>query len=182
MKRLVNILSVSTFAASIPAANLLIENVGVKCLSNGPCLVPVAPGIMAPSGVIVIGVALVARDAIQTRLGMAWVVAAIAAGSILSGFFARPELVIASTVAFILSELADLVVYTPLARRNLAVAIVASGIVGSVADSVIFLTLAFGSFDFLSGQVIGKMWASIAVGIGLTMMRITQKPEISTSK
>ena len=32
------------------------------------------------------------------------------------------------------------------------------GIVGLVVDSVIFLYLAFGSLDFLAGQVVGKAW------------------------
>jgi queuosine precursor transporter len=50
------------------------------------------------------------------------------------------------------------VVYTPLARRGLVVAVVASGMVGLVVDSVIFLRLAFGSLDFLAGQIVGKAW------------------------
>ncbi len=35
-------------------------------------------------------------------------------------------------------------------------AVLASGIVGLVIDSVLFLWLAFGSLEFLAGQVIGK--------------------------
>ena len=35
---------------------------------------------------------------------------------------------------------------------------VASSIVGLVVDSIIFLWLAFGSLDFLAGQVVGKAW------------------------
>jgi len=66
--------------------------------------------------------------------------------------------VIASTVAFLLSELIDLGVYTPLQKRGLVLAVAASSIVGLVVDSVVFLWLAFGSLDYLSGQVIGKTW------------------------
>lgn len=65
---------------------------------------------------------------------------------------------IASTLAFLLSEIADLAVYTPLARRRLIVAVVASSFVGLVVDSVVFLWLAFGSLEFLAGQVVGKAW------------------------
>ena len=36
--------------------------------------------------------------------------------------------------------------------------------VGSVVDSVIFLSLAFGSLDFVVGQVIGKFWMSLIAG------------------
>jgi queuosine precursor transporter len=53
---------------------------------------------------------------------------------------------------------ADLAVYTPLARRGLLIAVVASGVVGLVVDSVVFLWLAFGSLEFLLGQIVGKAW------------------------
>ena len=71
---------------------------------------------------------------------------------------APPSLVLASGVAFLVSELADLAVYTPLARRRLIAAVVASSLVGLVVDSVVFLWLAFGSLEFLLGQVVGKAW------------------------
>ena len=64
----------------------------------------------------------------------------------------------ARAAAFLLSEFADLAVYTPLARRGLIIAVVASGVVGLVVDSVVFLWLAFGSLEFLLGQIIGKAW------------------------
>ena len=43
-------------------------------------------------------------------------------------------------------------------RRRLMLAVFASGAVGLVVDSVVFLYLAFGSLDFLLGQVLGKAW------------------------
>jgi queuosine precursor transporter len=146
------------FALTIPAANWLIGNAGTKCVPNGPCLIPVAPGLLAPSGVTMIGIALVLRDLVQRRLGLGVVSGAIIVGAGLSAIFAPPSLVIASTLAFLLSEIADLAVYTPLARRRLVAAVVASGTVGLVVDSVVFLWLAFGSLDFLAGQVVGKAW------------------------
>ena len=45
---------------------------------------------------------------------------------------------------------------TPLQRRGLVMAVLASSVVGLVADSVLFLWLAFGSLTFLAGQVVGK--------------------------
>jgi queuosine precursor transporter len=146
------------FALTIPAANWLIGNAGTTCVPNGPCLIPVAPGLMAPSGVTMIGIALVLRDLVQRRLGLGIAVAAILVGAVLSALVAPPALVVASAAAFLLSELADFAVYTPLARRRLVAAVVASSLVGLVVDSIVFLWLAFGSLDFLAGQVVGKAW------------------------
>jgi len=150
------------FALTIPTANWLIGHAGTVCVPNGPCLIPVAPGLMAPSGVIMIGIALVLRDLVQRRLGVGVAVGAILAGAALSAAIAPAALVIASAAAFLLSEMADLAVYTPLARRRLITAVVASGLVGLVVDSIVFLWLAFGSLDFLAGQVVGKAWMVLA--------------------
>ena len=152
----------AAFAATVPLANWLISNVGTFCVPDGPCVIPVGFGLTAPSGVLAIGVALVLRDLVQRRLGVRWALVAIAIGAALSATFAPPSLVVASTVAFLLSELADLSVYTPLQRRRLILAVLASGIVGLVIDSIIFLWLAFGSLEFLAGQVVGKSWAVLA--------------------
>jgi uncharacterized PurR-regulated membrane protein YhhQ (DUF165 family) len=147
------------FALTIPAANWLIGHVGTVCVAaQGPCLVPVAPGVMAPSGVSMVGIALVLRDLLQRRLGIAVSALAIVFGAALSALVAPPALILASAAAFLLSELADLAVYTPLARRRLVAAVIASGCAGLVIDSIVFLWLAFGSLEFLLGQVIGKAW------------------------
>lgn len=152
----------TAFGLCIPAANWLIGNAGTVCAPEGPCLIPVAPGLMAPSGVLMIGLALVLRDLVQRRLGLKWAVGAILAGAALSAFLAPPAWVIASGVAFLLSEMADLAVYTPLQRRRLLLAVLASSMVGLAVDSAIFLYLAFGSLEFLAGQVVGKAWMVVA--------------------
>lgn len=147
------------FGLTIPAANYLIQHVGTTCVPHGgPCLIPVFPGLVAPSGVLTVGVALVLRDLVQRRLGVLAASLAILCGAALSALLAPPSLVIASAVAFLLSEFADLSVYTPLARRRFMLAVVASSVVGLIVDSVVFLWLAFGSLDFLAGQVVGKAW------------------------
>ena len=145
------------FCLTVPTANWMIGNFGTACPREGPCLIPVAPGLMAPSGVLMVGIALVLRDLVQRRLGIWASVAAILIGAGFSGLFAPLALVTASATAFLISEFADLAVYTPLARRRFVTAVVASGVVGLVVDSVVFLYLAFGSLQFLSGQVIGKL-------------------------
>ncbi len=147
------------FALTIPAANWLIGHVGTACVEpHGPCVVPVAPGLLAPSGVMMVGVALVLRDLVQRRLGSGVSALAILFGAGVSALLAPPALVLASAVAFLLSEFADLAVYTPLARRRLVAAVVASSLVGLVIDSFVFLWLALGSRDLLLGQVVGKGW------------------------
>lgn len=146
------------FGLTIPAANYLVQHVGAVCVPRGPCLIPVLPGLQAPSGVLMIGVALVLRDMVQRRLGVLAAALAILGGAAMSALLAPPALVIASAAAFLLSEFADLGVYTPLARRRFMLAVVASSVVGLVVDSIVFLWLAFGSLDFLAGQVVGKAW------------------------
>ena len=146
------------FCLTIPLANWMIGHVGTVCSKDGPCLIPVAPRLMAPSGVLMIGIALVLRDLVQRRLGV-WVsVAAILVGTAISAMIAPISLVVASASAFLLSELADLAVYTPLARKRMVTAVILSSLAGLVVDSIVFLWLAFGSLDYLPGQVVGKAW------------------------
>ena len=146
------------FCLTIPAANWLIQHVGTVCTRNGPCLIPVAPGLMAPSGVLMVGAALVLRDLVQRRLGFLAAIAAILIGAAISGLVAPLALVTASAAAYLLSEFSDLAVYTPLQERRFVTAVIASSVVGLIVDSIVFLWLAFGSLEFLAGQVIGKGW------------------------
>ena len=81
------------FLLSIPLANWMIHHVGTVCVPNGPCLVPVAPGLMAPSGVLTVGAALVLRDVVQRCLGLTAGLAAIAAGTAISALIAPGALV-----------------------------------------------------------------------------------------
>lgn len=148
----------AAYIACIPIANWMVGNVGTVCVPKGPCLVPVAPGLTAPSGVLLIGLALVLRDLVQRRLGVGYALAAIGIGAVLSGLVAPLPLIVASTAAFLFSELADFAVFTPLQKRGLIRAVLISSVVGLVADSLIFLWLAFGSLDYLAGQIVGKAW------------------------
>ena len=167
---MIGYLALAAYAATIPAANWMIGNVG-ECIPNGPCLLPVGFGLMAPSGVLMIGAALVLRDAVHRLLGWQWAVAAILVGAALSFQFSPPALVIASVTAFALSELADLAVYAPLQRKRLVLAVAASGVVGAAVDSAVFLWLAFGSLDFIAGQIIGKLWMTALAAVALLALR-----------
>jgi len=94
-RRYEGMLFLALFALTIPAANWLIGRVGTVCQPAGVCLIPVAPGLMAPSGVIMAGAALVLRDLVQRRLGVAASSLAILVGAVLSALLAPPSLVIA---------------------------------------------------------------------------------------
>jgi uncharacterized PurR-regulated membrane protein YhhQ (DUF165 family) len=157
-RRLEGFFCLVAFGLTIPAANWLIGHAGTVCVPQGPCLIPVAPGIMAPSGVLMIGLALVLRDMVQRRLGLRFAWIAILAGTAISALLAPSALVAASAVAFLLSEATDLAVFTPLQKRSLVWAVLASGLAGLVVDSIFFLWIAFGDLGFLPGQVLGKLW------------------------
>jgi uncharacterized PurR-regulated membrane protein YhhQ (DUF165 family) len=94
--------------------------------------------------------------------------------------FVSPQFALASGAAFLFSELADFAVYTPLRKRKWLLAIVLSNTVGLVVDSMLFLGLAFGSFDFLAGQVIGKAWLT-AIAVPVLWWLRHRKPETVVS-
>lgn len=160
-------LTFTAFASTIPAANWLIGNVGTTCVPDGPCLIPVGFGLVAPSGVLMIGLALVLRDAIHEVAGWKWAVAAVAFGSMLSLLSSPPALALASAVAFTMAELADATVYSRLRSKGRAFAVVASGVVGAALDSALFVWLAFGSLEFSAGTTLAKIYASAVVALVL---------------
>lgn len=148
----------------------MIGNLGTTCIPSGPCLIPVGFGLMAPSGVLMIGLALVLRDVVHRAFGGKMALLAIGIGTIISYFVAEPALVLASVLAFALAELLNQSVYAPLYRRRLILAVVLSSVVGTVADSVLFLWVAFGSLEYVYGQIIGKLWAVFAAATFLFLL------------
>lgn len=168
------------FILTIPLSNWVVTNFGTHCYPDGPCVIPVWPGIESPSAVLIAGLALVLRDRVQDFLGVKSTLLAILVGTVISASLSDPAVVLGSTCAFLFSELADLTVYTPLRQKNQAFAIIASGFVGAIVDSMIFLQLAFGSLRFLEGQVIGKFWMSLLVGILFFVMNKTKKYNVAS--
>jgi uncharacterized PurR-regulated membrane protein YhhQ (DUF165 family) len=164
----VGIGALAAFIATIFAANWLIEHVG---------LIGVGFGLLAPAGVLMVGLAFTFRDIIQLTLGARWAVAGILAGAALS-YLVSPAFALASGVAFLASELADLAVYTPLQRRSWVGAVVLSNTVGLVVDSMLFLAIAFGSQEFLPGQVVGKAWMTLLAVPVLLVIRPRLKAAI----
>jgi queuosine precursor transporter len=149
------------YIATIFAANWAI-------VTFGP--VPVGFGLMAPAGVYFAGLAFTFRDLTQDALGRRWTFGAIIIGAALSALLSGP-LALASGVAFLVSETADLLVYTPLRERRWLTAVAASNVVGLVIDSALFLWLAFGSLALLAGQVVGKLEMTILAVVVLWVWR-----------
>lgn len=148
-------------ALTIIAANWAIVRFGV---------VPVGFGLMAPAAVYFAGLAFTFRDFIHETLGEKAVLIAILGGAALSAFVS-PQFAIASGAAFLFSELADLAVYTPLRKKHWLGAVAISNVVGLVVDSALFLWLAFGSTEYLAGQVVGKAWVTLLFVLALWVIR-----------
>lgn len=169
-KFLLRFWAVVAYLGCIVASNWLVARYG---------FVPVGFGLMATAGTYTAGIAFVARDAVQDVAGRATVLAALAAGAVLSWFASTPQLALASAAAFGLSELADMLVYTPLRKRGYVRAAVASNLAGSVVDTAVFLWLAgFGlAGAVVGGQLVGKAWATGAVIalVGVTRFVTTRR-------
>lgn len=146
--------AVAAYVIAVVAANWTTSRYG---------MVTVLPGLATTAGTYAAGAALLARDAVQDAAGRWGVLAAIAAGGALTAL-TSPALAVASTVAFLIAETADMAVYTPLRNRGWARAVLASNVVGAILDTLTFLWLA--SFPVaaqsVGGQLAGKLlWATL---------------------
>ena len=162
--------AITAYVLTVIAANWAIDEFG---------MVSVGFGLTAPAGVYFAGLAFTLRDITHDTLGRWYVLGGILVGSVISLLQSDnatipggvTSIAVASAAAFLLSESLDFAVYTPLRERHWIGAVVASNIVGLIADSVLFLWLAFGSLDFLDGQIVGKGWMTVAAVIVLTFWR-----------
>lgn len=140
---------VAAFLATILAANYLTTELG---------MVPVGFGLAATAGTYLAGLSFVLRDSLQDTGGKLLTLATITAGALLSFAIAAPFIALASAAAFLLSEVCDLAVYTPLRRRGYVRAAVASNVAGSIVDSLVFLSVAgFPIAASMPGQLVGKL-------------------------
>lgn len=147
-RKSIGLLAAAALIATIYAANWALERWGI---------VPIGFGLMAPAGVYFAGLAFGLRDVVHETLGRWPVLACIAVGGAVS-YFASPAFAVASAAAFLFAELADFAVYDRLRDRQWHAAVICSNVVGALIDSAIFLWLAFGSLDFMAGQVVGKAY------------------------
>lgn len=168
--RLIGYVAFALFVGTVWLANWLVQHYG---------FVSVGFGLVAPAGVYAAGIAFTLRDVLSATLGRYAVILAILIGAGLSLLIeaggTKPgghvAIAVASACAFLISELADLCVYEPLEQRGWTKAVVASNIVGALIDSAVFLWLAFGSLAFFKGQVVGKLWMTLAAVVVIFMVR-----------
>lgn len=152
MNRTLTALAALGFLSCIIAANYATSTWG---------LIPVGFGLMATAGTYFAGLTFVLRDSVQDGYGRIWTTVLIAVGALLSGVVADNRIAVASGLAFLLSELADLAVYTPLRERGYVRAALASNVVGTLVDTFLFLWLA--GFPITSRVVAGQLLAKLTV-------------------
>lgn len=126
------VLAAVTYVAVIVAANWLTDTFGLVTFL----------GITVTAGTYAAAAALIARDWVQVTAGRAAVVALIVVGAALSYLTSTPALALASGLAFLVSELVDTAVFTPLRKRSLALAVIVSSLAAAPVDTVLFLNIA----------------------------------------
>ncbi|KAB8162942.1 VUT family protein [Streptomyces sp. 3MP-14] len=154
-------LAVAAYITAIAGANWATDTYG---------LIPIAPGLTTTAGTLAAGAALLLRDTVQDTAGRRWVLAGIAAGAALT-WTTAPALAIASATAFLVAELADMAVYTPLRTQGWARAALTSGAVGAVVDTWLFLWLAGFPLtaSVVGGQLVGKVAWATALPVALVV-------------
>lgn len=163
MNRKLGIFAVLGYIATIVAANYAIHHIGTAAPFPGaPHTLPVGFGLVAPSGVYFVALALVLRNVVQRQLGRWVAVVAILIGAAISWWVADPGLAKASAAAFLLSEALDMAIYTPLRRYGQYRAVLPASLAGGAVDSALFLWIAFGSETFWKAQMLGKTWGVLA--------------------
>lgn len=159
--------AIAGFIGCILAANYVTTRYG---------MVPVGFGLVATAGTYLAGLSFILRDAVQDTAGKVATLAVIAVGAALSFLVSAPFIALASGVAFLLSEVGDLVVYTPLRERGYVRAAVASNIVGALIDTIAFLAIAgFPVTASLPGQMVGKLMVTLVVIVLLVAYRTRRR-------
>src|SRR5262245_53232709 len=172
-KRTLGLTLAALYISTVVAANWAIHRYGI---------VLVGFGLVAPAGVYFAGLAFTLRDLTQETLGRVAVVGAIVVGAALSWWISDGSIALASATAFLVSERADFSVYAPLREHGWLRAVAASNLVGLVVDSALFLWLAFGSLQFLQGQIVGKAWVTLAFIVPVAVTRaVFREPQHAES-
>ena len=154
-------------------------------------------GLTAPGGTFLIGIALsmieIAHRTAPTRregfinaqvmVACGWVASVILAGYLAVLNVMSPEdplfdrlagtwrIVAASLLAFAVSETIDNSLGTWMRDRvHDAWRVVGSNAVSVPLDSIVFLLVAFGSLEFISGQIVVKYAATLLVGVPLVLL------------
>lgn len=177
--RLRTVTTLAAYIATIPAANILVTQFHTWPVDAGLF----GWGLYAPAGVFTVGLALVLRDIAHELTSRKTILAAIGIGSLISYLLGAPafadlvhgtvwanlatstRIAWASAASFLIAEGADFLVYDRLRRQGLLPALIASNAVGLAIDSLLFLQLAFGSLQFLTGQIVAKAEMTVLAAI-----------------
>lgn len=151
----------AAYISAIVTANWLTSTFG---------LVPIGFGLAVTAGTFAAGAALLVRDGLQMYTSRAWLLACILAGAALSTITATPAIAVASGVAFLVSELVDWAVFTPLRARSLPAAVLASSVASAPVDTVLFLAIAgFGvTWQAVAGQFLVKTGMALTAALVLS--------------
>lgn len=157
--------ALAVYIGAILAANILSAHYG---------LVSVGFGLLVSAGTYAAGFALLSRDFVHRYLGLPAVLAGILVGLFLSWFLATPALAMASATAFLIAEVADLLVFLWIRPRGFVRAALASNIVSAPVDTVLFLWIAGFPlmYESIVGQMVGKiLWATMVPLLVFVMIR-----------
>ena len=152
-------LAIAGYIGTIVLANWMTSTFG---------LVPIGFGLLVTAGTFAAGFALILRDAVQVTAGRIAALLAILVGCEVSYVISDPFIAVASAIAFLVSELVDMGLFTPLRRRSVALAVLVSSVVSAPIDTVLFLHIAgFGvTWQAVLGQFIVKTaLAGIVAGV-----------------
>lgn len=178
-----------TAAAGLIAAIFLGCIIAANYVTTEYGKVAVGLGLTATAGTYFAGLTFVLRDSIQDLAGRYAVLGLIIAGAVLSyvvathtraGFLppgvTGESIAIASGVAFLCSETADLIVYTPLREHGYLRAALASNIAGAVVDTILFLWISgFGVSGSITGQLVGKLAVTAAAAVVVLTYRTSRR-------
>lgn len=148
----------SVYVVAIASANLLVAHFG-------PWFSPI-------NSFLLIGLDLSLRDHLHDRIGLAKVLGLTAIAGIVSYGLnpASATIAVASSLSFVLSNLADASAYQALRGKPWLVRANGSNVAGSAVDSILFPVLAFGALmpqivvaQFLAKMAGGAAW-SFALG------------------
>jgi len=150
------------YCSSIVLANIMVSYFGIINLF----------GLTFPAGAIFIGLTFSFRDFVQREFGhkvwyfMILSMALTTVTGILLSHLPIPlwKVALASSVAFIVSEAIDWLAYT-LLSKNMFYRITVSNLFSAPIDSILFVGIAFGSFNFLNPPVYGQAIVKYVSGL-----------------
>ena len=150
------------YILSIILGNLLVVYLGIIHMF----------GLVFPAGAIAIGLTFSLRDFVQRSFGhKVWYFMIISTilTALLSFVLANMpippwKVALASAVAFIVSEATDWLVYT-ITKKDIIFRIIVSNLFSTPLDSILFVGIAFGSFNFFDPPVYGQAIVKYASGL-----------------